>query len=610
MGYVQHLSVRVPWHDASWDGTICRDPLGNSSCILLKNIGEKRDDPFEVDNARLPIADLDPARTPPCVAERATFMSTRDHVIQQKHPYAFNDALSNIAPATIPVPAWSVHATPYFWLNRDTLEEVQRQHPIYGYRQEAEDNAVETLGWKPTWVLHGDNQKAVIEMFFRDVQPAQSLVFFYLKHSPFEDAGSRLLVGAALVDKVTLPGRWPTTGPTAFPNHMWETILRHTLRPDGTGGILLPLQDLARRAADGDDVSAALAQAPQHDREFSYVTEHVPADTAVAALLELRRAADAAVELGCSVPAISLEWLDEQLGVTWRRRGPSPGLPAVLPQLGWAHPTFAAHTLAAATGEGEDPWPLLVDALEGRSIPDSVRKLISKPRRRIWSTLDDQRKRVLRLLARFDLTAEEVARVLDDETAIELPAEQLLANPYLLVACTVDDDEPIRFEAVDRGCYPDLALAARHPLPVDEAFDDPIDARRVEAALTAVAVSAQADGHTLLPIPQALESLGALVLQQPMLVNTTVLTGLGLAPEDLDAEPASDLPPLAQTVLADGSHAYKLRSAIVRAKAINDFLGPLSSARRHDVPPDLESAIDAALGGDKSDEPADRKSVV
>lgn len=601
MTYVQHLSVRVPWHDTGWDGSVCRDPRANSSCILLKNIGEKRDDLFEVASAGRPIAELEPSRIPPCVAERSTFLSARDHVLELKHPYAHNDALKNVAPTTVQVPAYSVHATPFYWLNKDSTADVQSAHLIDGYSQEAEDEAVAALNFDPAWIMHGDNQKALIDTFFQDVRPTQSLLFFYLKHSPFEDAGRRLLVGAALVDEVTLPGRWPTNGPTAFPNHMWETIIRHTLRPDGTGGVLLPMQQLADLAAGGTDVSAALAQAPERTREFSYVTEHVPADLAVAALLELRRAADAANELGCSVPATSLEWLDEQLAATWRRRGPAPGLPAVLPRLGWTHPTYAARTLVAAAGEDNDPWPMLVDALEGREVPDEVRRLATTTRRRIWSNLADQHKQVLRLLARFDLTADDVTRVLDDETAIELPLDELLRNPYLLVTSTVDDDEPITFATVDRGCFPDPALAAKHPLPIADPFDDAVDARRVEAALTAVAAHAQEEGHTLLPVPQAIERVENLVLAQPLSLNDTVLTGLGLTPDKLDGDPDATDRPLARATLADGSHAYKLRSAIVRVHAINGFLDPLTDATRHDVPDDLEAEIDALL----EDEPAD-----
>ena len=40
----QHISIRVPWHDHGWDGTICQDPAGNNSCLRLKNIYENRDD--------------------------------------------------------------------------------------------------------------------------------------------------------------------------------------------------------------------------------------------------------------------------------------------------------------------------------------------------------------------------------------------------------------------------------------------------------------------------------------------------------------------------------------------------------------------------------------
>lgn len=41
---VQHLSIRVPWHDHGWDGTVCQDPCGNTACLKLNGIleGKKR----------------------------------------------------------------------------------------------------------------------------------------------------------------------------------------------------------------------------------------------------------------------------------------------------------------------------------------------------------------------------------------------------------------------------------------------------------------------------------------------------------------------------------------------------------------------------------------
>ncbi|WP_116043509.1 AAA family ATPase [Amycolatopsis palatopharyngis] len=593
MVYVQHLSVRVPWHDNGWDGSVCRDPLGNSSCLLLKNIGENRRDEFEVANAGIPIADL-PADSVPCVAERSTFLSAHAQLVTKKHPYRWTSALQGIEEKAIHVPPWSVAVSPYFWLHRANLNEgVLPYFKVDDYSADAEQEAIEALGFEPPWVLHGDNQQAAMTEFFRDVHKGQSLVFFYLKHSPFEDAG-KILVGAATVADLRLPGRWP--GNTAFPNHMWETALSHTLRPDGTDGILLPLQELAALAETGTDVSTALPVAPEQHREFSYVTEHVSDDIAVAALLELRRAADAAVELGVNVPASAVTWLDTQLGLTWRRRGPSPGLPAVLPQLGWAHPTFAAHTIAGATPDGGDPWDVLVAALEDRPAPDIVRYLATEPRRRIWRSLDAKTKRLLRLLARFELTKDEVGRVIDRTTAIPIEYTDLLRNPYLLVTSTVDGAAPIPFTVVDRGCFPEPALAARHPLPIDESFADVIDPRRIEAALTWVIAAAEADGHTLLPVSQAIERVRGLAVAQPFDLTPTVLTGLGLAPDDLDNDPDPDKAPLARTTLADSSPAYKLRSAIIRGFSITEFLDYLHKLGRHNVPSDLSAGIDEILG--------------
>ncbi len=37
---IQHLSIRVPWHDHGWDGTICQDPCGNTACLKLNGILE------------------------------------------------------------------------------------------------------------------------------------------------------------------------------------------------------------------------------------------------------------------------------------------------------------------------------------------------------------------------------------------------------------------------------------------------------------------------------------------------------------------------------------------------------------------------------------------
>lgn len=75
MAVVQHISMRVPWRDEPWNDKVCASPLDNSSCLLLKNIGDKRDDGWEAEVAGTSFAELaDPGRLP-CLSERGTFMS-------------------------------------------------------------------------------------------------------------------------------------------------------------------------------------------------------------------------------------------------------------------------------------------------------------------------------------------------------------------------------------------------------------------------------------------------------------------------------------------------------------------------------------------------------
>ncbi|MFG2825183.1 AAA family ATPase [Kitasatospora sp. NPDC048365] len=611
MAYVQHLSVRVPWHDTGWTGTVCGDPMANSSCVMLDTIGLSRKPHAEAAQAGQPWSDLDADELPPCVMERGGFLSGRDHEYRRKHPYRYFDALTGLKESVVQLPAYSVHAVPYFWLHGTNVNAVLEERPIPGFDPGAEVRARKVLGdSKLQWVLHGDNQKAVIEAFFRNVTDGQSLVFFYLKHSPFEGQPRRMLVGAACVTGRTPPGRWPGSNDAVFPNHMWETVLRHTLRPDGTGGILLPVQELARLAAKGVDVTATLAAAPETGRNFSYATEHVSPDSTVAALMELERAVQAIIDLGepsASVPEASRRWLDQQLRRAWARRGPTPGLPAVLEHLRFLHPTFAAHRIISEAGENNDPWPLLERMFEGSSADGELGRLVTGTARKIWANKTAQERQMLRLLSRFDLTSSMADSVLAGTTQVPIGAEDLLANPYDLVTCTVDDGEPIPFETVDRGCFPDHQITTHHPLPVDEPLDDPNDTRRIDAAMTSVLLRAEEDGHTLLPLEQMAQRLEQLTVTVPFDTGASTLGPLGLLPASLEpsTEESGEFLQLRRVDLPDGDSAYKLLTAAHRRDFIRGRLNTLRDARPHVLPADLSRTLDRVLDAISAPDGAD-----
>lgn len=408
--------MRVPWRDQPWDDRVCLHPPDNSSCLLLKNIGGKRLDEWEAGVAGRSFDELPQYERLPCLSERGTFMSARGYVLEKHHPYRVNPALKgHLSPTKVSVPPYAFEAVPFRWLSRETVEDELWQD-VAGYQPEHEEQVVRLVGFKPGWVMDARNQRAMIDGFFENVTPEHSIVLIYLKHSPLQDESTRrLLVGAARVVGVTPPPLWNQSGDQPFDSSMWETIVQHSLRSDQRDGILLPYQELIPLVDDGIDVGAALAWAPDDaEIEFSYVTEHVSDDTAIAALRSLRAAADGMAALGVPVPRSALAWVDEQIDRLWQLRGPAPGMTAILSQLGVESAHQVVGRLMAEAEWQSSPWDVFERALDrsdplgkdmAQSLPPSIghtwRGLtqVEQTARQILSAMDVTRNQVDDLLA-------------------------------------------------------------------------------------------------------------------------------------------------------------------------------------------------------------------
>src|SRR5687767_14402044 len=85
---LSHLSVRVPWHDKAWSGTVCDDPVNNSECLALRRIREDKDEAAEAQVAGRAWNELKASELPACLNERASFMAPFEVVRTAAHPYA------------------------------------------------------------------------------------------------------------------------------------------------------------------------------------------------------------------------------------------------------------------------------------------------------------------------------------------------------------------------------------------------------------------------------------------------------------------------------------------------------------------------------------------
>ena len=139
------------------------------------------------------------------------------------------------------------------------------------------------------------------------------------------------------------------------------------------------------------------------------------------------------------------------------------------------HGTLVAHAIgqqlhADGSQEVRDPWPLVEKVLhEPTLLAPDLGATIGSTAAKLWGSLQPDRRALLKLLARFEITADQATRWFVTEerkrAAITASDAEILANPYL---CFEDDRgriDPISAAVVDRGLFPDATVAASVPVP-------------------------------------------------------------------------------------------------------------------------------------------------
>lgn len=353
----------------------------------------------------------------------------------------------------------------------------------------------------------------------------------------------------------------------------------------------------------GQDVSGALAWAPEDaDVEFSYVTERVSDDTAIAALNALRTAADGMAALGVGVPSSAIAWADQQIERLWQLRGPAPGLAAVLGHIGLESAHRVVRRLVTEPDWSQDPWGLVERALDrsdalGKELGPDVPASIGHT----WRGLSGDEKTALKILSAMDVTREQVSSLMDGQSTWEVTTADLVENPYFATTCTYRSRHPIALATVDQACFPAGHVQWTNLIGNLIGLDDPGDARRLEALMVEVLERLAEEGDTLAGETEVLTAAKEIPLTRPCPISHSLLMAYNLdAPQLARYECWT---PLVGAELEGGLPAYKLLHLHESGLDISDHIRERREARRFDLPFDPRATIDAAFDAAESSDP-------
>jgi hypothetical protein len=606
---MRHLSIRVPWNDLNWAGTVCLRPSANVDCLILPRIREQRKDDLEASIAGKSWADLAPEQLPPCVSEHGHFMAPYELTKRVVHPYAsFSQAHSHFLPTPLRLPAYSAACIPYRWMLRETAPTIAEELDL-NYQPDLEKRADDLMGFETYWLQDKHNQTAMLDAFFSAVHAEESFCFFYAKRVPFVEDNRRVIVGVGRTRHVALAQEYKYSSEGELQSVLWERTVQHSIRDGFEDGFVLPYQDVVRYlgANANEDPHKFAAFVPDDQfNAFSYGTEHVTNDGAISALLSSAGALD---HIASAIPGPwegVRDWLDIQLNEFWHMRGPHPGLGSALCAFGIQKGTLLAYEveryLEVENQQGSDPWPLIDQLLRD---PGACALKTSVPindmARRKWVTLADERRSLLKLLSRFELSVEQATRFYVHEHSaraaygIQVRDGDLLTDPYLLYERDRRSLIPIELGTIDRGVFPEASLRTAYPLPDLSRIGDPTDPRRVRAFVVDELERAAESGHTLLARHQVIANIRDRELQPPCPVDG-----------DLMDLVESDFTPAVQvSELKDGSPAYQLTRMSQIGEVIRSAVARRVKGARHEGNVNWRRRLDGILGGPA--DPEDRE---
>lgn len=613
---LRHISIRVPWNDTNWNGVICKKPAENTSCLILRNIRATRNDLKENELAGQSWENLDESQFPACIGEHGNFMSPFALSRTLSHPYAENSrAHAHLRPTTLRIPAYSAAAVPFSWMLREEANKKVEALDL-GYSQDLEDRADKLMGYKTAWVQEKANQLVMLDTFCAAIKPEKSLVFFYAKRTPLVEDTRRVLIGAGWVINI---GDWTEYQYAddvegELRSVLWERPIHHSIRPGFKDGFILPYQAIVEYLDNhlDEDPTEFTAFVPDDQFwSFSYGSEHITNDGAIAALLSLLKALK---NINGVIPGNweqAIKWINNRLNELWAMRGPCPGLGSALSAFGVKNGTLLAMEIESLIAEQNefresDPWTI-IDRLfrDNEKLNSIIKQQISPTLKETWSAVPEERKKLLKLLSRFELSMAQAERFFVHEAEsrqrynIGIQDRKILENPYSLYEEDRRSFEPINLPIIDRGLFPDANLRDKYPLPEPSNVVDSLDKRRVRAFVIQELEKAAQEGHTLLSRESIIQNIRVLETQP-----ACPITGDSIAViEDTLA------PKVNKTVIDDLAPAFQLAEFTHYGNIIRQSVKKRINGKRHSASIDWESKLTELFGGEAPQDDAEEKAA-
>jgi len=604
---LHHLTIRAPWHDRGWSGSVCARPLDNTSCLILPRIGQSRNDDTEVGSARYRLDDLQGDYRPPCIAERVSFMAPFELVRTMRHPYSENnpETHGHFAPTRFVQPPYSAACVPFRWMLKGEVE---------GDSKDGTQGLVESLklGWVPdrepslpfatSWVQERANQRVLLDTFFSALRPEESLCFFYAKRTPLSEQARRVIIGIGRVLSVGQPSEYEyAVGSPPLRSALWERNVGHSIRPGFLDGFLLPYQQvLALADQDGGlNPEEFVCFAPdEYFDAYSYGSELLTHDGAVASLVACAAALHRIRGRIDGPWEAVLGWVDSQLNRMWKCRGAFPGLGSALTafgfEWGFQHGSLLAYEIdlmRERDGGAMSAWEHVDTVMaEPAKLGGPVADLLPASMRKGWKQLSTERRALVELLSRCALSSEQALRLYDRtqrlDAGIKAGDSDLLANPYLFFERDRRSEVPIAFGVVDRGLFPDESVRHAESLPAPSLVEDPADPRRVRALVVDLLEKAGSEGHTLLPQDWLIRRARERSLQPPCPLGEDVLA----------ASEESFAPVVTRTSAGADEPAYQVDRLVECRDIIRREVAARRKGKPHEASLDWRALVNEGLG--------------